>query len=83
MTRKHDAERASTREALGMRLKLLRVLTMMSQASVAQSLDVRPATVSSWEQGESELAALDALRLADLYGVEVAVVFGRAPMPTV
>jgi len=83
VTRKHDPERASTREALGMRLKLLRVHARRSQVSVAQTLEVRPATVSSWEQGESELAALDALRLADLYGVELAVVFGRALMPTV
>jgi len=83
VTRKDDAERASAREALGLRLKLLRVHAKLSQARVAQTLDVRPATLSSWEQGTSELAALDALRLTDLYGVEIAVVFGRAPMPTV
>lgn len=62
---------------------MLRVGLKLSNKAVAELMDVRPATLSSWEQGTSELTALDALRLADLYQVEIAVLFGRAPMPLI
>ena len=83
MTRRVDPARSAAREAMGLRLRLLRIGAQLSQASVAASLNVRPATLSGWEQGTSELAALDALRLADLYQVEVTVIFGRAAMPQI
>jgi transcriptional regulator with XRE-family HTH domain len=55
----------------------------MDQRSAAAALKVRPGTVSAWEQGTSELAALDVPRIADLYKVDVAVIHGRAPMPEI
>jgi DNA-binding XRE family transcriptional regulator len=79
VTRKGGEQRAAERKALGRRLRLLRVGLDLTNMAVAASLDVRPATLTAWEKGTSELSALDALRLADLYRVDIAAVFGRKP----
>ena len=79
MTRKGGDERAAERKALGRRLRLLRVGLDLKNMDVAASLGVRPATLTAWEKGTYELSALDALRLADLYRVDIAAVFGRRP----
>jgi len=83
VTRREDPSRALERKALGLRLQVLRAGTRMSQQEVAKALKVQRATVGAWELGISELAALDAVRLADLFKVEVAVILGRAPMPEI
>ena len=79
MTRKESEKRALARKALGHRLKLLRVDLDMANKTVAAKLGIRPATLTAWEKGEAEIAALDALRLADLYRVPVAAIYGRKP----
>jgi len=71
VTRLEDPTRAAARETLGLRVKLLRVGAKMSQRTLAEALNVRPATVSAWELGTSELAALDAVRIAAVFKVEV------------
>lgn len=83
MTRKEDPSRAPGRLALGRRLKVLRAGTKLTQQQVADALEVTRATVGAWELGVSELAALDVVRLADLFKVDVAVILGRAPMPEI
>lgn len=55
----------------------------MSNKDVASALGIRPATLTAWEAGTSEIAALDALRLADLYRIDISVLYGRAAMPSV
>lgn len=79
--RKPDSERVAERLALGRRLSLARAYARLSQASVASTLGVTRATVLAWEAGDGEPMAIDLQRLADLYGVEIAMLTGRAPMP--
>ena len=55
----------------------------MTQTGVAKALNVARPTVGAWEGGLSELAALDALRLADLFKVDVNVILGRVSMPVI
>lgn len=74
MTRRDDPKRAIERETLGHRLKVLRTDAKLNQRDVAVALKVRPATVSAWETGTSEIAALDASRLARLFKVEIAMI---------
>ena len=74
MTRRNDPKRAIEREAVGHRLIVLRTDAKMNQTDVAEALNVRRGTVSAWETGTSELAALDAARLARLFKVDIAVI---------
>ena len=74
VTRRNDPKRAIERQALGHRLTVLRTDARLSQRDVAVALKVRPATVSAWETGTSELAALNAARLARLFKVDIAVI---------
>lgn len=66
-----------------MRLQVLRTAAGKTQAEVATTLGVGRMTVSHWEQGTYELAALDVPRLAEIYKVDVAVILGLAPMPLI
>lgn len=83
MTRPGDTKRIAEREALGLRLQVLRVHAGLSQKQVAEAIEVRRASLGAWEAGTSEPGALDVPRLADLFKVDVAVVLGRAPMPEI
>lgn len=83
MTRQGDAKRNAEREALGLRLQVLRVHTGLSQKQVAEAIEVRRASLGAWEAGTSEPGALDVPKLADLFKVDVRVILGRAPMPEI
>ena len=72
-----DAERAELRKAIALRIKLLRVTANLSKKTVAQRVKVIPASVRNWENGTHELSAIDALRLADLFGVTIATIYDR------
>jgi transcriptional regulator with XRE-family HTH domain len=78
-----DSERIAERIALGRRLGLARAYARMSQASVAKALGFRRPTITAWEAGDAEPLAIDLQRLADLYGVEIAMLTGRAPLPPI
>lgn len=60
---------------------LMRARADLSQAVVAERLAVSRPTITAWEGGDSEPPALDLLRLADLYGVDINVLTGRATLP--
>lgn len=53
----------------------------MTQDAVAARLDVRRPTISAWEAGGAEPLAIDLQHLADLYGVTLDQLTGRAPLP--
>jgi transcriptional regulator with XRE-family HTH domain len=76
-----DSERIAERLALGQRLTQARGYAQLTQASVAESLRVRRATIAAWEAGDAEPLAIDLQRLADLYGVEIAMLTGRSSLP--
>lgn len=77
MTRKQGERREKARQRLGRRLRVLRVGLGMSNKSVCAVLKISPQTLIAWEQGKYELSALDSLRLADLYKVTIAALYGR------
>ena len=81
MTRIADKDRQAERVALGKRLMLMRTRASLSQANVAETLAVRRPTVTAWENGDAEPKALDLQRMADLYGVDINVLTGRALLP--
>ena len=49
--------------------------------TLATALGVRRPTIAAWEAGAAEPLAIDLQRLADLYGVEIAMLTGRASLP--
>lgn len=81
MTRLSDTDRQKKRVDLGKRLMLMRARAGLSQAQVGESLGVRRPTVTAWESGDAEPKALDLQRLADLFGVDINVLTGRAHLP--
>lgn len=81
MRKPADRDRQRERRAFGERLALLRGRMKLSQDRVAEALGVRRATVTAWEGGDSEPLALDLQALADLLGVDMAVLTGRVPLP--
>lgn len=83
MTRREAPNRIAEREALGLRLQVLRTSRRLTQQEVAAELGLNRTTIGAWEMGTSELAALDVPRLADIYKVDVAVILGRAAMPVI
>lgn len=66
---------------LGRCLALARAYARMNQDEAAAGAGVSRKTVSLWETGVHEPGALDLLHLADLYGVGVEALCGRAPLP--
>lgn len=77
----HGEEREIARRELGERLRLLRMRVKLSTYEVADRLSVSRVTVNAWEAGRSEPQALDLAALADLYGVTLDELTGRAPLP--
>jgi transcriptional regulator with XRE-family HTH domain len=75
-----DSERIAERVELGRRLSLARAYARLSQANVAAALGVRRPTITAWEAGDAEPMAIDLLRLADLYGVDINGLMGRGPL---
>lgn len=78
--KKPDSERLEARVELGRRLSLARAYARLSQASVATTLGVSRPTITAWEAGDAEPMAIDLLRLADLYGVDLNGLMGRGPL---
>lgn len=74
---------ARTRELLhlGRCLALARAFADLTQDEAAAGAGVSRKSVSLWETGVHEPGALDLLHLADLYGVGVEALCGRAPLP--
>ena len=67
-------------------LKQLRLERQLTQAGLAQALDVAQTTVSSWERGEKSPDPDTLIRLANFYNVSVDYLLGRenkkeAPSP--
>jgi len=81
LTRLSDTDRQKKRVDLGKRLMLMRARVDLSQAQVAEALGVRRPTVTAWENGDAEPKALDLQHLADLFGVDINVLTGRATLP--
>lgn len=65
-----------------MRLKELRKEKGVSQAQVAEELNVTQSTVSGWETGVIKKSAEDAVRLADFFDVSVDYLLGRTDTDT-
>lgn len=81
MRRLPDRDRQAARTALGKRLLLMRTRAGLSQGAVAEHLSVTRQTITAWEGGDSEPPALDLQHLADLFGVDINVLTGRAHLP--
>lgn len=58
-------------------LKQLRLERQLTQAGLAQALDVAQTTVSSWERGEKSPDPDTLIRLANFYNVSVDYLLGR------
>lgn len=69
------------RAHLGRCLSLARERADLSQAMAAERIGVSRPTMSLWESGAGEPLATDLQRLADLYGVTLDELTGRAPLP--
>lgn len=74
-------ERSRARALLGRCLAVARERARLTQDVVASRLEVRRPTIGAWEAGGAEPLAVDLLRLADLYGVTLDQLAGRAPLP--
>lgn len=61
-------------------LRLARQWARITQDQVASALGLRRATVSGWER-DAEPGAGNLVRLADLYGLTLDQLTGRAPLP--
>lgn len=68
---------------LGRCLALARAYAQLSQEAAAQQLRVSRKTVSLWETGVHEPGARDLLRLAEICGVSLDALCGRAGLPPV
>lgn len=76
-----SAETFRARTHLGRCLALARERSGKAQGDVAEVLGVSRPTMSAWERGLAEPLALDLLQLADLYGVTLDQLVGRADLP--
>ena len=65
--------------ALGKRLHTARINAGLTQQWVSERLGVTPQSVRNWESGRSEPAEETVGRLAGLYGILPAQLFGQAP----
>lgn len=72
---------ASARERLGLCLALARRRAGLHQDHVVAALGVTRPTLSAWERGRTEPLALDLSHLADLYGITIDQLVGRAALP--
>lgn len=76
-----EEERQQARRHLGECLAVARARARLSQAAAAEAINVRKATLSGWETGAREPMAVDLQRLADLYGLTLDQLTGRASLP--
>lgn len=76
-----SVETSRARTHLGRCLALARERSGQAQGDVAVALGVSRPTLSAWERGLAEPLALDLQRLADLYGVTLDQLVGRADLP--
>ena len=49
----------------------------LSQDDAARALGIPSRTFGSWERGEREISAVDAMRIADIYGCSLDYLAGR------
>lgn len=66
---------------MGRCLAVARERAGLSQAAAAEALGLHRHSFINWEGGSTEPLADDLLRLADLYGVTLDELTGRAPLP--
>jgi transcriptional regulator with XRE-family HTH domain len=59
----------TTRKHIGRRIRQIRASQKITQAQLAQQINVSPATVSGWEIGDSGISLEAATRVAELAGV--------------
>lgn len=72
--RQPSPERLKERVLLGERLHTLRRRAKLTQEAAAAKVGCTRETMRAWEEGRGEPQLLDARRLAQLYGVGIAVV---------
>lgn len=65
-------------QAFARKLRGLRAEHKLSQAELAEAVDVSTATVSNWESGECMPRFDTSIALADLFGVSMDQLAGRA-----
>lgn len=62
-----------------MKIGEMRERAGMTQAQLADSMGVNPATVSRWESGDIHPVGSKLIRLADLFHCTIDELFGREP----
>lgn len=69
------------RAHLGRCLAMARKRAVIEQDAAADHVGVKRQTLSAWERGLGEPTAIDLGKLADLYGITLDELTGRAPLP--
>lgn len=72
----NDTKKRENARRVGLRLRELRKTRQLTQAELADEVGVSQALVSKVERGERELSVSSAKRIAELYGVDVAELYG-------
>ena len=67
--------------AFARKLRGLRSEHDMSQEELAEAVGASTATITNWENGETMPTLKTAIKLADLFGVSIDLLAGRAPAP--
>ena len=57
-------------------LRAARAKSNLSRVKVAEQLEVNERTISSWENGKTEIGLFQAIRLCDIYGVSLGELIG-------
>jgi len=78
-----DPQTEGARQRVGRALALARRRARLDQAAVCKSLGTARPTVSAWETGRRTPDVVTAGLLADLYGLTIDQLVGRAPLPPV
>jgi transcriptional regulator with XRE-family HTH domain len=76
-----DPQTEEARQRVGRALALARRRARLDQAAVCESLRTARPTVSAWETGRRTPDVVTAGLLADLYGLTIDQLVGRAPLP--
>jgi|SRR5271165_2750802 len=60
---------------VGCRLRTRRTAMGLSQADLAAEIEIRPAQIDAYEQGEARIAADNLIRLSEVLGVRLSYFF--------
>ncbi len=67
----------STQEEIGSKIKQLRIEKKMTQAEVAEKMNVSSSAISKWERGLTGLDIHTACELADIFEISVSELTGK------